>query len=444
VNKARSRDRARAALAGWRTAVAGAAAALAAAALAGQVTAFAVWSLGGPGSPSLSPRLGWLYACLFLHVPIRVEAEAGQGAGSTGAGTILSGTVAAALLTGTVLTLVLAYAAGRRVGRSTGGGRTVRALHGAKVAPVFALGTLAVSLLVRVRVPVPPNAFLGDVTIRPSAVGSFAWPLALALVASAAGGVGAGGDAPMPGGTTPEHGATAAPRGPTAVAGLVYAGAARMVAFALGSSLAALAIVAALAPDATSAYARAMSRAGPGPAALAIGHHVLAAPNIAMMIFVPAMGGCDGVYGSGVSVDLLCIDRRPAALDLNVVTPESGPAPRVLPAPRALALLALLPVVATFAGGVEVARRLPASTAVARLGVGAAAGVVFALAVGILALLAGVRLAGELFNGAAAGTITYGPRVDAALLLALAWGVPGGALGALIGGALERERSHDP
>ena len=444
IDARRPRGRARAALTtGWRPAAAGAAMAVAAVALAGQLVAFAVWWLGGPGSPSLSPRLGWLYTALFLHIPIHVAAaEGAAGAGSARdaiAAAPLTGTVGAALLMGTIGAVGLVYVAGRRVADGVGGGAVERALHATKVAPIFAFATLAISLAVRVRVPVPPNALLGDVTIRPSPAGAFAWPLALALVASAAGGVLAGERRADARGRA-ERAARPRPDA-AAVVEAVSEGAARMIAVALGSSLGVLVVLAAIAPDATSAYARALSRAGPGAAGLAIGHQLLAAPNIATMILVPAMGGCDGVYGSGVSVDLVCIDRFPAALDVNIVTPESGSAPAISPTPRALALIVLVPAGATMLGGLDVGRRLSTSGAASRLAFGATAGAGFALVVAVCALLAGVRVAGPLFDGAAVGTITYGPRPGATLLLALAWGVPGGALGALAGGARERSRA---
>jgi hypothetical protein len=52
-------------------------------------------------------------------------------------------------------------------------------------------------------------------------------------------------------------------------------------------------------------------------------------------------------------------------------------------------------------------------------------------------LLAGVRLSGELFNGAATDVVTYGPSVARTAGLALAWGICGGAVGGLIARAAD-------
>jgi hypothetical protein len=69
-----------------------------------------------------------------------------------------------------------------------------------------------------------------------------------------------------------------------------------------------------------------------------------------------------------------------------------------------------------------------------RAGLGAAAGTVFAVLVAVASALAGIRLSGELFRGASAGSVVYGPHALRAGILALGWGIVGGAIGALLGG----------
>ena len=52
----------------------------------------------------------------------------------------------------------------------------------------------------------------------------------------------------------------------------------------------------------------------------------------------------------------------------------------------------------------------------------------------VASALAGIRVSGELFRGASAGPVLYGPHPLRAGILALGWGIVGGAIGALLGG----------
>ena len=63
---------------------------------------------------------------------------------------------------------------------------------------------------------------------------------------------------------------------------------------------------------------------------------------------------------------------------------------------------------------------------------GAGAGVMFAVLVGVGTWLASVRLVVHAGGGAGTTTLTLGPRPVPTAMLALAWGVVGGALGASI------------
>jgi hypothetical protein len=401
--------------AGWRTALAGGGLAFVAAAGAGQVLAFGVWLAGGPGSPSTSPKLGWLYFCLFDHVPVRVEALA-PGAGRT---PVASGTVSAALLGGTAGLAWLLVRAGGRVADRGGGGMGQRMLHGAKVAPVYAIAGLVVSLLVHARIEVPSNPFLGDLTFRPSPLGAFVWPFGIALAAGVAGGYRSARVAPS----------TIEPWGRRADA--VLAGGWRMFLAGLVLSFVGLLVLAAIEPDSTAAYVRKVTASGPGAGALLVGNHLLALPNQSVWVLVVAMGGCDGVYGTGVSLDAICLDRFPEAASLDLFTPETGPTPPVGGAPRSFLLFLLVPAFAAGLGGMQASHR--AMAAAEALAMGAFSGVAFAGLMTVAAAMGGIRVAGELFNGAATGVVTYGPRPLQAGLLALAWGVPFGAIGAVGG-----------
>lgn len=412
------RSSARIAAAGWTTAAVAGAASFLAVALAGQLVALAVRLSGAGGSLATSARIGWLITCLFHHVPIQVQASASATGG--GGAPAATGTVAGALLTGSAGAAALLFVAGRRTADRAGGGAPARMLHGAKVAPVYALGSFLVSTLVEVRVVVPANPFVGDLSIRPSPFGSFAWPLVLAALAGAAGGrrsaLKAGDDV-----------------GGRRLAA-VLAGGWRMLLLGLEFALAGLIVLAVAQPDATAAYARSVIRSGPGDATLIVATQALSLPNQAVLTLVPAMGGCEGVYGEGVWLDVICLDRFPRALSLELFTPESGPRPEIADAPRVFLIMLLVPAAATTLGGAAAARRAGASSGPENAVRGAAAGAVFAVLVAVASSLAGIRVSGELFRGASAGSVVYGPNPLRAGIFALGWGILGGAIGALLAG----------
>ena len=419
------RSAARIAAAGWTAAAAWGAASFLAAALAGQLVGLAFRLSGTGGSLATSARIGWLITCLFHHVPIQVVASAGEGSDAPAA----TGTIAAALLTGTAGAAYVLFVAGRRTADRAGGGTLARMLHGAKVAPFYALAALLVSALVEVRIVVPPNPFVGDLSVRPSSFGSFAWPLAIAAVAGAAGGrrsaLEAGVDR----------------RGGAGALAVALASGGRMLLLSLEFALAGLIVLAVAQPDATAAYARSVIRSGPGGATVIVAAQALSLPNHAVFTLVPAMGGCDGVYGEGVRLDGICLDRFPREFSLDLFTPESGPRPDIADAPRAFLMLLLVPAAATTLGGAAAGRRGRGRSGPERAALGAAAGAVFALLVALAAALAGIRVSGELFRGATAGSVVYGPDQLRAGILALGWGVLGGAIGALLGGHPSDHRS---
>ena len=403
--------------AGWTVAAAWGAASFVAVALAGQLVGLALRLSGIGGSLAASARIGWLVTCLFHHVPIRVVASASDAATAG-----VSGTVAAALLTGTAGVALVLFVAGRRTADRVGGNRLTRMLHGAKVAPVYALAALVVSIFVEVRIAVPANPFVRDLSIRTSPFGSFAWPLVIAAVSGAAGGrrsaLEAGADERGGGGT---------------LVGVIASGW-RMLLLSLGFALAGLVVLAVAQPDATAAYARSVIRSGPGEATVIVAAQALSLPNHAVFALVPAMGGCDGVYGESLRVDVICLDRFPRELSLDLFTPESGPRPEIADAPRAFLILLLAPAAATTLAGAAAVRRARGRSGLERAGLGAAAGAVFAVLVAVASALAGIRVSGELFRGASAGSVVYGPSPLRAGMLALGWGIVGGAIGALLGG----------
>jgi hypothetical protein len=405
--------------AGWTSAVAWGAASFLVVAVAGQLVGLAFRLSGIGGSLAGSARIGWLVTCLFHHVPIQIVASASAGGGDVRGAT---GTVAVALLTGTAGAAFILFVAGQRTADRAGGGSLTRMLHGAKVAPVYALAALLVSTLVEVRIALPANPFVRDLSIRPSPFESFAWPLVIAAVAGAAGGrrsaLEAGGDDRGGGGTL----------------AAVLSGGWRMLLLSLGFALAGLVVLAVAQPDATAAYARSVIRSGPGEATVIVAAQALSLPNHAVFALVPAMGGCDGVYGEGLRLDVICLDRFPREFSLDLFTQESGPRPEIADAPRAFLILLLAPAAATTLGGAAAVRRARARSGLERAALGAAAGAVFAVLIAVASALAGVRVSGELFRGASAGAVVYGPHPLRAGILALGWGILGGVIGALLGG----------
>ena len=113
-----------------------------------------------------------------------------------------------------------------------------------------------------------------------------------------------------------------------------------------------------------------------------------------------------------------------------------GPAgvPALPAAPRAYLLFLLVPAAATVLGGMAAAKRAKAPDRRVGAAIGALSGVVFALlllAVGILASLS-LRFATHAQVGGFSFVFRLGPDLVIGTLLGLAWGVAGGAVGGII------------
>ena len=83
-------------------------------------------------------------------------------------------------------------------------------------------------------------------------------------------------------------------------------------------------VFAAVRPAGLERYAVEITSAGSGRAVLYVGHRVLLAPNQAMWILSPAMGGCVAVRVEGRSRDVLCLDRIRAADPATWMLSEIG------------------------------------------------------------------------------------------------------------------------
>jgi hypothetical protein len=410
----------------------------------GQAAALLVWAVAETGASAAAfARIGWMYVGAFHHVAIELDvpevelASAGAGPEAT------SLSVGAALLTVTAVAAWLLFRAGRAVADRAGGRAGSRVLRGAAVSIAYATPILAVSLLVEVETPLRLGGFAsGDLRVSLSAWQALVLPLVTAAAAGAAGGLRSALDA------------TAGDPGPDRLQAAI-AGGWRMLVLGLALSLGGLFVAGVVQPDgpaalltpSTARYVRAVFDR-PTPGILLLGHHVAVAPNEAVWTLVPAMGGCVSVRGS-VRSDLLCYRRFPRDV---VAAPVPIPGGRLLlpiggasfgPAPAPYLAFLLVPALATVLGGRRAAARRGPGRGDA-IGVGASAGVVFAVLVTVVAALSSVTIAyGAAFAGnATAGRMVLGPVVWSTALLALAWGTVGGAIGAGTMGSFARLRAR--
>ncbi|HEY3213695.1 MAG TPA: hypothetical protein VGL16_10900 [Actinomycetota bacterium] len=391
----------------------------------GIVAAVTTFALAVPNvSFGAALRIGALYLGPFHHVALVFEGDLavdasrlpGANLPAEGSATIELGV---ALLAVTALAVWLLFRAGRL---SAFGDRAgVRALTGARVALGYAPPVLLVALVVRFEEPIELGSFVtGGVRISLSAWQAFVFPFAIAVLAGASGGVWSW--------------ASSALDPSAARARAVLGGGWRMLLLALALSYAGLFVAGIAQPDeavalATPSTARYLDtvfeRPGTGSALLA--HHLALSPNEAIWTFVPAAGACDVIRGSERS-DVLCYARFPSfAMSSGEVALGSAP-------PGYLAFL-FVPAIATIVGG-RWAGSASERSGSGSAALGAAAGVVFAAL-----MLAGCMLSSiTLSYGSASeavgrgGHLWIGPDPVTGTLVALAWGVIGGALGGATSG----------
>jgi hypothetical protein len=227
----------------------------------------------------------------------------------------------------------------------------------------------------------------------------------------------------------------------------VVAGAWRMVAWTVLAGAVAFVLLAAAKPSATEAYGRWLGGLGATGGVLAL-HHALLLPNQALLQAVPSMGGCleatveesmppraaelcaGGnvvVAGSFVGlVDVAAMPRQPS--ETAAIWGVGG---------LAWAFL-VVPLIATVGGGVRATRSARDAAPPLRVGLGAASGAVFA---GMLVIAWRFAfLAGPIPLPGLMAPVTVAPDHPQAFVLAVGWGVLGGALGALAAPWLDRRR----
>jgi hypothetical protein len=346
----------------------------------------------------------------------------------------------------TALAAVLLFLGGRAVARRAGGGPVSRGLSGATVAVPYALLSLLLSLLVSssmgveqflagAQLPLPIDL---DLKVHAGHVAALLWPLAIGAFAGFLGGLA----------TAREDLAGRRPWGSRAWSAL--AGGWRMLAVGLLGSFLGLQVVAFAESDLPIPYGpgffEAVFDGSTSTGLIFTDQTATFLPNMAVWVLVPSLGACDAVDLDArvfrLDVDVICYASFPGPGAEDALEAEAAPAiggfPRVpdLPAaPSVYFLFLLVPVVATVYGGWTAGRRSgsPRSSEGALAGVGA--GVVFALGVLALAVLSratlGVAGSGGGFSGE--GGLSAGADPILGTLLALAWGLAGGAIGGLLG-----------
>jgi hypothetical protein len=393
--------------AAWPSAVKGGLVAFVVTATAAQIVPLSIDVFGGGLAFSTALKLGWFYELAFHKVAIDVT-------GSGGA----TGRISIAFLSGTGLAIWMLFRAGRKAACSAGSSFGARALAGSMVGPVYALPIAVVTSFVRLQLHTGGFFTPGTVGFHGVVWQAFVVPALL--------GIGAGGVA----------GALESwPRGSRGHTWLV--GGWRALLGALGLAAISVLVLAAVRPQGTATYTRVVSSNGPRVAALLLGHHALLLPNQSFFVLAPSMGGCTELRGPKASIPLLCPGRlpnlgSPDILDdivrVDGAAQPTGGTTADRPMPAGYWVFVLVPAIATFSGGRSAGSGGSGSRE--SLVRGAGAGVVFAILVGVGSWFASAELVLHGAGGIGTRALTLGPRPLPTALLALAWGVAGGTLGA--------------
>lgn len=422
---------------GWGRASLGGIVAFGVLAALATIAALAVFAIGPPGlGLGDAIRIGGLYLALFHRVPIRFSAaESGVGGlvgASTGSGlAVFHAEVAFAPLAATALAAWLLWRTGRRVAGSLGGSPLERAMHGAKVAPAYALAVFCVSLVSHVGVSRADLITTGIVDVRASPLHALVLPISLAAVAGAGGG----------------WWSSSAEPGNRRLRGMLAGGWTMLVA-GVGLAYGGLLVAGIVRPDGAEAlltpttgvyYRDVFDR--PSVGAVVLGHHLAVAPNEGVWALTPAMGGCLGVFPSSDTADpFLCYRRFPRQTPFGVPPPSAWTRPsdwiRFGDAPVAYLLFLIAPAAAAMAGGWRAVSAAGDADGQARraAALGTGSGMVFSALFAVASWAGSISAWGSLTAGGATdeGAVRIGPDLRAAVLLSLAWGVVGGALGAAL------------
>ena len=207
---------------------------------------------------------------------------------------------------------------------------------------------------------------------------------------------------------------------------------------AVGLAVTGSIVLAGLRPDGAGAYWRILTGDGAERAAMVTSHHLLLLPNQSVLLLTAAMGGCDISRRAGSDSDLLCFGRQPIVQELAKLgigrSPAGGDG-----MPAAYYLFVLVPAAAVLEGG-RFARSIDGKGHRWRGAIGA--GVVFAALFTLASLAATISItASPALAQFGVFPLSVGPELPAAAAFALAWGIAGGAIGALL---LELQPAEPP
>jgi hypothetical protein len=314
-----------------------------------------------------------------------------------------------AFLLGTAFAGWVLFRAGRSAALHAKGGLAHRALAGASIAPGYAIPAFLLAFATAIRFP-----GIAIESIRPVAWQALVFPLAMAAVVGAAGGLWV------------SRGRLDEARPWRSHALSIAEGGWRMLVASIGLALVGLLVLAALHPAAVRTYAQWHERSG-RTGAIAFVHEALALPNIGVWLVTPSMGGCDVAAGGTRSISLLCPS--------GVVDPSHVSQLEFsrIGLPRFAFLFLLVPACAALLGGAVAGRRGRSNADRALRGLGA--GVAFAVLAGGAAWMSGVELTSPASSFGHLDLGRIGPRPWQTAALALLWGIAGGMAGALTLGA---------
>ena len=399
------------------TAIRGGLVAFVATAAVAQIGPLLIELFGGGLALPTALKLGWFYELAFHRVGIVVS-------GTDGVEAHLS----VAFLSGTAFAAWMLFRAGRSSGAAISASSIrTRVLVGAMAGPVYALPILVISALVRVRLSTGGPLVPGTVWLEGVVWQAFVYPAVLGAVAGGAGG------------------ALGVLRADARVSVWLIGGW-RMLLAALGLATVGILVLAAARPQGLATYTRVVSADGARSTLLLVGHHALVLPNQAFLVVAPSMGGCTSLSGPGGTVPLVCPGTLPALDDPALIasvsradeTETSTAEVPARPMPPGYWTFLLVPLIATVGAGRWAGRTWRGRSGGRERALrGAGAGVVFAILAGAGTWMAGVDARLTLHTASMPASFSLGANALETALLALAWGVIGGSLGAWLLGDQE-------
>ena len=378
------------------------AAAFAGAAL-GQLPPSLVNVAGGGLAVPTQLRVGWLYTMAGHAVSITAT---GSGGSVEGLGSGVLGVRFGMLTIAAVAVAMLAFGA-RAAARRVDDVGARRVLAGAMLAVPYGLLIGGVNTEAVLSLDTGGGFLPGATTIAAPVWEGFALPAAIALVAGIVGGWSMSASWQLPS------------------ARAVRAGG-RAFLWASALSFVGVLAFASLRPEGLERYSVEVWSQGSDRAALYLGHQGLLAPNQAMWVLAPSMGGCVSLRADAAARDLVCLDRIPRGPDpATWLLAELGRvgAPPTAPMPEVAWLFVAVPATAIVLGFRALGRGATISGAVGR---GVLGGLVFAALVGVVSLASSLWL--SVADGDVTRLIVLGPDPVTTGLLAAAWGIVGGVV----------------